>query len=189
MPSPEADTTPAPRCAVHPDTETYLGCASCGTPICPRCMVMTPVGAKCRSCSRAPVHPSFRLTPLSIILAIVAAVVGGLTLGVAGGLIVRLVPLASMLFPFVAGLAIAELINRVTRYKRDIVFRVIAGAGVVVSYVALALGDFLLRDPLAALIPGVTSMLLVNALMSLVISPINLLFLIFGIWVAVQRIG
>lgn len=189
MAAPETDTTRAPRCAAHPDTETYLGCASCGTPICPRCMVMTPVGAKCRSCARVPVHPSFRLTPLSVVAALVGALVGGLALGIVGGVIVRLVPLASMLFPFAAGLVIAELINRVTRYKRYTVFRVIAGAGVVVSYVALALGDFLLRDPLAMAIPGVTSMLLFNALMSLVISPINLLFVIFGIWIAVQRIG
>ena len=40
------------RCAEHPDVETYLRCGKCYTPICPRCMVQTPVGARCRQCAR-----------------------------------------------------------------------------------------------------------------------------------------
>lgn len=37
-------------CARHPKVETALTCASCGTPICPQCMVVSPVGMKCREC-------------------------------------------------------------------------------------------------------------------------------------------
>ncbi len=38
-------------CARHPSVETGLKCASCGTPICPSCLVQTPVGMKCKSCA------------------------------------------------------------------------------------------------------------------------------------------
>jgi hypothetical protein len=38
-------------CARHPKVETALRCATCGTPICPRCMVTTPVGMKCKRCA------------------------------------------------------------------------------------------------------------------------------------------
>lgn len=39
-------------CARHPDTPTRLSCSECGTPICPRCSVQTPVGQKCPECAR-----------------------------------------------------------------------------------------------------------------------------------------
>lgn len=32
-------------------TATQLTCAGCGTPICPRCLVRTPVGLKCPACT------------------------------------------------------------------------------------------------------------------------------------------
>lgn len=41
-------------CARHPDTPTRLSCMTCGTPICPRCSVATPVGQKCPNCARLP---------------------------------------------------------------------------------------------------------------------------------------
>lgn len=43
------ETTPQ-TCAKHPKVETLIKCASCGTPICDQCMVLSPVGYKCRSC-------------------------------------------------------------------------------------------------------------------------------------------
>jgi hypothetical protein len=34
--------------------ETRVSCSNCGEPICPRCMVDTPVGMKCPSCAAPP---------------------------------------------------------------------------------------------------------------------------------------
>ena len=45
------DETPTLRCTRHPSTETVLRCGRCDTPICPRCMVDTPVGARCPTCA------------------------------------------------------------------------------------------------------------------------------------------
>ncbi|MCL5942667.1 MAG: B-box zinc finger protein [Actinobacteria bacterium] len=48
-----AEVQPA-RCANHPDRETMVRCSDCGKPICPDCMVYSPVGIKCRACAKLP---------------------------------------------------------------------------------------------------------------------------------------
>jgi hypothetical protein len=40
------------RCARHPNTETVLRCGRCETPICPKCLIATPVGARCPTCAQ-----------------------------------------------------------------------------------------------------------------------------------------
>jgi hypothetical protein len=42
-------------CSRHPKVETGLKCGRCGTPICPRCMVYTPVGIRCPDCANTPI--------------------------------------------------------------------------------------------------------------------------------------
>ncbi|MDQ7820593.1 MAG: B-box zinc finger protein [Armatimonadota bacterium] len=66
------------RCAAHPGVETELTCASCGRPICPDCLVQTPVGMKCRDCGLAPPPPLYRASPGALATGIVvAALLGG----------------------------------------------------------------------------------------------------------------
>lgn len=48
---PAVDTTTS--CTRH-GTPTRLACSNCGTPICPRCSVDTPVGQKCPDCAKLP---------------------------------------------------------------------------------------------------------------------------------------
>lgn len=38
------------RCYRHPDRETWIGCARCGRPICPSCMIVAAVGHQCPEC-------------------------------------------------------------------------------------------------------------------------------------------
>lgn len=42
-----------PECAWHPGTETGVSCPDCGRYMCPKDMVDTPVGYKCRECGLA----------------------------------------------------------------------------------------------------------------------------------------
>lgn len=77
------EETPASRCAAHPAVETYLRCGRCDTPICPRCLVMTPVGARCQTCARMKPLPMFELGPRDYLrggLAALGAAVGGAAL-------------------------------------------------------------------------------------------------------------
>ncbi|MBK8294959.1 MAG: rhomboid family intramembrane serine protease [Solirubrobacterales bacterium] len=39
-------------CYRHPSVETGVSCSSCGRPICPDCMIQTPVGFRCPECGR-----------------------------------------------------------------------------------------------------------------------------------------
>ncbi|MFD9126020.1 rhomboid family intramembrane serine protease [Kitasatospora sp. NPDC059571] len=50
-PQPEG-TAQLPGCYRHPDRETGIGCARCGRPICPECMVSAAVGFHCPECVR-----------------------------------------------------------------------------------------------------------------------------------------
>jgi len=61
------------KCAAHPDVETNLGCGKCGKPICPRCLVQTPVGARCPDCARIQRLPTFSMTNRYYLRAIAAA--------------------------------------------------------------------------------------------------------------------
>jgi hypothetical protein len=64
-PEASAREQPTPTfCAKHPSVETYLRCGRCDTPICPRCLIMTPVGARCRDCARLRKLPMFDVRPI-----------------------------------------------------------------------------------------------------------------------------
>lgn len=104
------------RCARHPGVETELRCATCGTPICPDCMVETPVGMKCPDCGTAPLPAIYRLGPgaLAVVVTVAAA------LGAAAGALVftwRLGFLTIFLGPLAGGL-IGEAASRAAGWKR-----------------------------------------------------------------------
>ncbi len=79
---PDADQPLAAHCAAHPKVETYLRCGRCDTPICPQCLILTPVGARCRACARLKKLPIFEVRPLHYLRGI-AAGVGVATTGAA----------------------------------------------------------------------------------------------------------
>ena len=94
------------HCVNHPSVETYLRCNKCGQPICPKCVVQTPVGYRCRDCVNAQqrvFYADFR--PVHYLVA--AAVALPLAL-VAGWLIPSLGWFAIFLGPLVGG-AIANV--------------------------------------------------------------------------------
>ena len=51
-----------PDSCVRHNTSTRLYCRTCGTPVCPRCMVDTPVGQKCPDCAR-PARSAYATKP------------------------------------------------------------------------------------------------------------------------------
>src|SRR3990170_5636688 len=105
-----------PKCARHPNVETGLRCAACGTPICPDCMVETPVGMKCPDCGRLPLPSIYRLTPGTLLIAVVVAAALS-AVAAALALVLRLGFLAIFLGPFAGGL-IGEAASRAAGWKR-----------------------------------------------------------------------
>ncbi len=51
-PIPVAGEDGAWYCAKHTKTITRLRCGRCEAPICPKCIVYTPAGTRCRLCSK-----------------------------------------------------------------------------------------------------------------------------------------
>jgi membrane associated rhomboid family serine protease len=89
-------------CYRHPGRETNVQCSNCGRPICPDCMTVTPVGMRCPECARQRtkvkrISPGLRAgaCPATYVLiainviAFIAEIGGGATIGGGGGSIYR----------------------------------------------------------------------------------------------------
>jgi phage FluMu protein Com len=111
------------QCTFHPDTETLLRCSKCEKPICVRCSIQTPVGARCPECANVQKIPTYNLPTTQLSKAIVVAIVVALALGVFFGLFQYLVPFRIVWIygpaTFIgSGWAVGETISRVTNRKR-----------------------------------------------------------------------
>ena len=126
-------------CARHPTVETYLRCGRCDTPICPRCLVQTPVGARCRECANISRLPTFDV-PLSYFLrGLAAAAVAGFGIGIfwayiSGGGAGRGLGFLSFFMALAIGWAISEIISLATNRKRGTSLQVCAVAGVLIAF-------------------------------------------------------
>ncbi len=69
-------------CARHHNVETHLRCGKCGTPICPKCLVHTPVGARCPTCAAPPRSARRGAGPLRVALAALVGLGVGMVCGV-----------------------------------------------------------------------------------------------------------
>jgi len=153
------------HCARHPGVETLLRCGRCETPICPRCMVATPVGMRCRECAQVRRPPMYDVTGRYLWRALAAA----LGLVVAGGFVFNLVLsfagrsilLAAILY-LLAGTVIAEALSAAANRKRGPRLQVIAAVTTVLAtqaptLVALALTHRLPINLIALLLTAVAA--------------------------------
>ena len=163
---------PAPlRCATHPEVETNLRCGKCGKLICPRCLVQTPVGSRCRECARLYKLPTYRVSTAYYLRAAGAALIIAVILGLAWGFISRFLPFIYLNLLIAAGIgfAIGEVVGLAVNRKRGTGLAVIGGFGVAVCYAVniLTFGD----------IPGLNIWLI-----------IDIAGLAIGIYTAVNRL-
>jgi hypothetical protein len=126
-----------PQCRRHPNIETNLACGKCEDPICPRCMVQTPVGARCPTCARVTRVPTYRVPRIYYLRAIGAALGLAIAVGVTWGFIRSI--MFSSFFNFLigaaAGYGIGEGISVAVNRKSGLGLIIIGGVTVVVSYV------------------------------------------------------
>ena len=132
------------KCAFHPDVETNLRCGKCGKPICPRCLVQTPVGARCPDCAKLYKLPTYQVSATYFLRAIGTgagmAIVGGVIWGVVRGA-VPFFYLNFLLAPAV-GYAIGEVISLSVNRKRGAILAIIAGVAVALSYMVSILSPW-----------------------------------------------
>jgi hypothetical protein len=124
------------KCATHPEVETTLRCGKCGKPICPKCLVQTPVGARCRDCAGLYKLPTYRVSPVYYLRAAGAALGTGAALGAAWGFLGKFFATGffSLLIAAGIGWVIGEVTGLATNRKRGLWLAVIGGIAVVVCY-------------------------------------------------------
>ncbi|MEX1255163.1 MAG: hypothetical protein WEE64_12565 [Dehalococcoidia bacterium] len=125
------------QCATHPSVETELACGKCGKPICPRCLVYTPVGTRCRTCANVRRLPQYHISAAFLLRGAAAALVVGVGVGVLWGFLLSWDP-GIFYFGFFAGLglgyAVGEAVSLATNRKVGPPLQAIAVAGVVLAY-------------------------------------------------------
>jgi len=162
------------RCAIHPNIETNLRCGKCGKPICPKCLVQTPVGARCPDCAKPYKLPTFRVTTRYYLRAAGTALGMAIACGLIWGLIIGLFRFGFLNFLLAAGAgyAIGEVVSLSVNRKRGTGLAVVAGIAVAISYVVS------LFSPWGAAL----------VLLDLRFLVIDLLAMALGIFVAVTRL-
>ena len=140
------------KCATHPGVETNLRCGKCGKPICPKCLVQTPVGARCRDCAKLYKLPTYRVSAKYYLRAISTALGMAIVCGVVWGVVRGFVPFfyLNLLLAPGAGYAIGEVVGLSVNRKRGTGLATVAGIAVAISYlVSLLFGLFHIIDLLA----------------------------------------
>jgi hypothetical protein len=140
-------TGPGPlRCATHPNVETNLRCGKCGKPICPKCMVQTPVGARCRECARLYQLPTYRVSGQYYLKATGTALGLAVVIGV-GLAFLRLLlggfwPFLGLIAGYGIGMLVGEVTSLAVNRKRGRWLAVIGALAVVLAFGILALVDY-----------------------------------------------
>ena len=121
----------ATRCARHPGVETYLRCSRCDTPICPSCLVQTPVGARCRSCAGLRRLPTFRADKWLLVRGLLA----GMATAAVGAVLIGAIRGFGFILTIVLGFLVAEAVSWAANRRRGPYFSWTAAVGAVVGMV------------------------------------------------------
>jgi hypothetical protein len=127
-------------CARHPNVETYLRCGRCDTPICPRCLIQTPVGARCRECANLTRLPTFNVTPAYFARGMTAAIFAGAIVGVVWAAISdgrSQVGLFTVVIGLGVGWLLSEAVSLSANRKRGLGLQICAVLGVALAYMVL----------------------------------------------------
>lgn len=115
-------------CARHPQEKTVIRCATCGTPICPKCMVVTPVGMKCPDCGRNANAALSEIPALKMLLVVIISLASGYIAAIIGSL-----GFLIMLFSLPFGYFVGRTILRVVGMKHGSMLEAVTGAGIVLG--------------------------------------------------------
>ena len=112
-------------CWRHRKVKTRLRCGRCEKPICPKCTVMGPTGARCRECASNRTQHIYRVSPLQFVLTFVASAI----LSVVGVTMLRAVGIFLLFFAPVIGTLLSKAITTITRGKRGAPLATVASLG------------------------------------------------------------
>lgn len=124
------------QCARHPRVETKVTCGKCGTPICPKCMVETPVGMRCPDCASAKRLPTYQISTQYYLRAIGAGLGIGIVCGFAWWAINLVLPFFFLRLIIAAGVgyAVGEIVGLAVNRKRGAALAIIGGISATISF-------------------------------------------------------
>jgi hypothetical protein len=127
-------------CKRHPKIETNLYCGKCGDPICPKCLVQTPVGARCPSCARLSRVPTYRVSKIYYLRAVGAALGLALACGILWGFLrsIMFSGYFNFLIAAALGYGIGEGISLSVNRKSGTGLSIIGGLALVIAYIISA---------------------------------------------------
>jgi hypothetical protein len=137
-------------CAKHPKVETLVKCASCGVPICDRCMSLTPVGYKCRACAGGGVREYERLSVPQAL----AVVVIGLGVGVIAGRFLQFLGFFTLFVAPAAGRAVGTLLLKVSGHKSGLLMECLSGGAIFLGGITPLTVTFILPLIMRAHLPA-----------------------------------
>lgn len=180
------------QCAVHPDVETALRCGKCGKPICPRCLVQTPVGARCAECAQLRRLPIYNVSASQYLVASAAGLTSAAVIGSLWGLF----PLKGLLFKFGLSLGTGYILGEMVSYsvnrKRGAGLQIVAAGSFVLAILISRITTNLLALAQAGLLDfgnfGLISRLSFDIVTRTVTDPLTLIIAVVGILVTVSRL-
>ena len=146
-------------CAKHPTVETALRCGRCETLICPKCLVIGPVGTRCRDCAQIRRLPTYNVPTRFFVRAYAAGVIGGAVLGYlwalfffsrSGG-----IGFFAILIGAGIGYGVSWAIDKATAGKRGPILQGAGVLGVVLAYFVRNVVDesaLIIQDDIGAMI-------------------------------------
>jgi len=117
------------RCSYHPDVETELSCTECGKPICPKEMILTPVGYKCPEHARAAKGQYQFVKPKQLALAVVT----GAVVGIGGAFLVGSIGFGGFFIGIIWGSLVSEAVRRASGGHRGGTVGVVAVASIAIG--------------------------------------------------------
>lgn len=141
------------RCSYHPKIETEMRCAECGKPICPKEMVLTPVGYKCPEDARPKRGQYTFVKPKQLLKA--SAV--GLAVGSLGGVVIAGIGYGGFIMGILWGSATSEAVRRASGGHRGGTVGAVAVMSIGIGWLAGFLAGGV--SPLTAIIAIVVALI------------------------------
>ena len=131
--SPDTEVEEHP-CANHAGRLTAVACGKCGTFICPKCMIFTPVGVRCKPCAQLRRPAQFDVPLDRLALAAIVSLAASL---VAWTIALEAYFLVWLLSIFV-GLAVGEVASRIAKRRTNVWLELVVGVDIVVGFVLVS---------------------------------------------------
>lgn len=141
-------------CAKHRKVKTRLRCGRCERPICIKCTVYGPTGARCPDCASNRSAHIYQVAPLQYLLAFAAATVAGCIGGAIASMVGSMALWLALYAPAI-GPVLGKLVTTITRGKRGPKLAAVVSVGLVTGGILALLLSVSLARAITSAIPTV----------------------------------